>query len=85
MELDEDALLQQALAMSMQVDQEEAAATPAGTMTTATPLAPGAPPAAAPPAADAAMFEVEDEELRLALSLSMQDAEPEPEVILPQM
>ncbi len=67
----------QALAMSMQVDQDApstaAAATPASTTApTATPAAPG--PAAAP---EADMLEdVEDEELRMALALSMQDAGP---------
>jgi 26S proteasome regulatory subunit N10 len=77
MDLDEDALLQQALAMSMQVDQEAAAATPAAAS------APAATPAAPAPADnDAAMFNVEDEELARALALSMQDAGPEDEVRL---
>ena len=68
MDLDEDALLQQALAMSMQVEQEEAV----------TPAPAGAAPPA--PAADAAMFDVEDEELRQALAMSMQDSGPETKV-----
>ena len=76
MELDEDALLQQALAMSMQVDQD--ASVPASTPAPAAPAppvaTPGAPAAAAP---DAAMFDVEDEELRQALAMSMQESVPE--------
>lgn len=79
MDLDEDALLQQALAMSMAVDQE----TPApAAQPAATPVAPPAPaPAQQPAAGDAAMYDdVEDEELRMALALSMQDAAPQDKV-----
>ncbi|WIA31508.1 hypothetical protein OEZ86_002401 [Tetradesmus obliquus] len=64
MELDEDALLQQALAMSMQVDEPAAAAGP-------TPAAPSKPAA---PSRDAAMLDGElDDDLQKALALSMQE------------
>lgn len=70
MDLDDDALLQQALAMSMQVD-ESAEGTPA-------PAAPAG--GAAAPGSDANMFDAVDEELQLALQLSMQDTmEPKEE------
>ncbi|KXZ52409.1 hypothetical protein GPECTOR_9g453 [Gonium pectorale] len=80
MDLDEDALLQQALAMSMDVDN--AAPQPAAEAVTPAPTAaavatPGAPlAAAAPPVADEDAMD-EDAELQLALQLSMQDAGPE--------
>lgn len=68
MDLDEDALLQQALAMSMAVDEAApAAATPAPTQ----------PAAAGAPAAGSMFDDVEDEELRMALAMSMQDAAPQ--------
>ncbi|KAF6250705.1 26S proteasome non-ATPase regulatory subunit 4 [Scenedesmus sp. NREL 46B-D3] len=64
MELDEDALLQQALAMSMQVDEPAAAAGP-------TPAAPSKPAA---PSRDAAMPDGDlDDDLQKALALSMQE------------
>uniref|UniRef100_A0A7R9VRB5 26S proteasome non-ATPase regulatory subunit 4 homolog n=1 Tax=Chlamydomonas euryale TaxID=1486919 RepID=A0A7R9VRB5_9CHLO len=77
MELDEDALLQQALAMSMQAEKTDASdsATPAPPAPPAiTPAAPGAPP---PAAGGADGMDVEDEELKMALALSMQDAGPD--------
>ncbi|GLC45332.1 hypothetical protein PLESTM_001721100 [Pleodorina starrii] len=84
MDLDEDALLQQALAMSMEVDSAAAAAQPAAAADVATPApmtapvaTPGAPQqAAAPAAADADAMD-EDAELQMALQLSMQEAGPE--------
>eukprot|EP00798_Chlamydomonas_sp_ICE-L_P015628 gene15628-21733_t len=77
MDLDEDALLQQALAMSIAVDGTEAA-TPAATPAAAAAApgtAPGAPAPAPAPAADD-MDGIEDEELRMALALSMEENEP---------
>lgn len=69
MDLDEDALLQQALAMSMAVDQT----TPAPAAAPAT-TPPPAPPRAGP--TGGAFDDVEDEELRMALAMSMQDSGP---------
>ncbi|KAG1670530.1 hypothetical protein FOA52_015395 [Chlamydomonas sp. UWO 241] len=69
MDLDEDALLQQALAMSMQMDGADAASAPSA-------VAPAAPAAPAPGGGD---MDVEDEELRMALALSIQDAVPDGE------
>ncbi|KAK9836058.1 hypothetical protein WJX84_001290 [Apatococcus fuscideae] len=84
--MDEDALLQQALAMSMQEEQPapsggaEVAATPAAAPAPAsTPQAPGAPAHPPRPAGqgDEAMGEAdEDEALQLALQMSMQDEQP---------
>jgi 26S proteasome regulatory subunit N10 len=68
MDVDEDALLQQALAMSMQSEMD--AAGKAEGSAAAVQAAP------APAVDDAAMFDVEDEELRQALAMSMQDAGP---------
>jgi 26S proteasome regulatory subunit N10 len=74
--MDEDALLQEALALSMQIDQ-------------ATPAVPAVPAASAAPAApskaleanaeeeDDAMLDVDDPELALALQMSMAEAQPE--------
>ncbi|KAI7841025.1 hypothetical protein COHA_005253 [Chlorella ohadii] len=86
--MDEDALLQQALALSMQVDQP--AATPAPAAAAApTPAAPSKPAgegagagagAAATPGEDAAMadLEVDDPELALALQMSLAEAQQPP-------
>ncbi|GLI71681.1 hypothetical protein VaNZ11_016963, partial [Volvox africanus] len=86
MDLDEDALLQQALAMSMEIDNAAAAAQEAAAaandVTTPAPTAapvvtPGAPQVAvAPPPADLDVMD-EDAELQLALQLSMQDSGPD--------
>lgn len=63
MDMDEDAVLQRALAMSMAVDEQPAAAGPT----------PAAPSKAAPPR-DAAMADADiDDDLQKALALSMQD------------
>ena len=67
MEVDEDALLQQALAMSMHAEMDAAGKEAEGFTTPAPP---------APAVDDAAMFDVEDEELRQALAMSMQDSGP---------
>lgn len=78
--MDEDALLQQALALSMQVDQP----TPAPASGSApTPAAPTKQPSAAEGAdedkKDDAMLDVEDPELAEALRLSMAEAQKEEE------
>lgn len=79
--LDEDALLQQALALSMQVDQPTPA--PSGVLapTPAAPAkaaAPVAEPAPAPPA-DEDMGDIEDPELALALQMSMAEQQQQEE------
>ncbi|KAK9841222.1 hypothetical protein WJX74_002153 [Apatococcus lobatus] len=86
--MDEDALLQQALAMSMQEEQPapsgagaELAATPAAAPAPAsTPAAPGAPAHPPRPAGhgDEAMADAEgeDEALQMALQMSMQEDQP---------
>jgi len=77
MELDDDALLQQALAMSL-VEADEAAlhsSTPDATTAAANKTGGGTTP---PPAGvETTMFDAEDEELRKALAMSMDDEENE--------
>ncbi|BDA40933.1 26S proteasome non-ATPase regulatory subunit 4 [Coccomyxa sp. Obi] len=63
--MDEDALLQQALAMSMQVDSA------GGLENAATSAAPSAAAPSASSGVDVGMFDTEDEDLRLALQMSM--------------
>lgn len=81
--MDEDELLQQALALSMQVEQPTPE--PATFGAAATPAAPAKaaaePVQEAAPAVDedAAMLEVDDPELALALQMSMAEAQPPPE------
>lgn len=62
--MDEDALLQQALAMSMAGDGDE----------TTAPAAPSS--TAEPPQADASMFDAYDEELQNAIKMSMAEVQP---------
>jgi len=69
--MDEDALLQQALALSMQTEQ----ATPAASQAAAT--TPAAPAKGNDAPADEAMAEVDDPELALALQMSMVESQPQ--------
>jgi len=94
MELDEDALLQQALALSMQADQEkklegQSSAPPASSKQEPPQQQPQPPPSQPQPQpqqqppsqGDASMFDnMEDEELQRALAMSMQDSEPNDKV-----
>ncbi|KAG7673779.1 hypothetical protein Ndes2526B_g02751 [Nannochloris sp. 'desiccata'] len=90
-DMDEDALLQQALALSMQVEQPTPAASQGPTATPAAPAkseaptpagpTPGTTAAAAPPAPpandDEAMLEIDDPELAMALKMSMEESKEE--------
>jgi 26S proteasome regulatory subunit N10 len=91
-DMDEDALLQQALALSMQVEQPTPAASQGPTATPAAPAKSEAPtpagptpgttaaaPAPAPAEDDEAMLEIDDPELALALKMSMEESKNEEE------
>ena len=69
-DMDEDALLQQALALSMQVDQPTPA--PAGGAVVSTPAAPAK---AEGNDLDEAMLEIDDPELAMALKMSMEEGQ----------
>lgn len=72
--MDEDALLQQALALSMQADQAETPAPSQGVA--ATPAAPAKPADEGAGGDDDAMLDVEDPELALALQMSLAEQQP---------
>jgi len=93
-DMDEDALLQQALALSMQVEQPTPAASQGPNATPAAPekseapttagptpgtTAAAAPELAPPAAADEAMLETDDPELAEALRMSMEESKKEEE------
>lgn len=81
-DMDEDALLQQALALSMQVEQPTPAASQGPAATPAAPAKSEAPTpatAAAPPTEDEAMLEIDDPELAMALKMSMEETKEEEE------
>ncbi len=90
-DMDEDALLQQALALSMQVEQPTPAASQGPAATPAAPSKSEAPGAAGPtpgttaaapapsPADDEAMLEIDDPELAMALKMSMEELNKEEE------